>query len=373
MYSHKFIDAIAHVSEQQWQLLAGTNLFCSYAWLHALEQSQCVHTSTGWQPQHLLIYKNEELVAILPGYIKSHSYGEYVFDWSWADAYQRYGLNYYPKWLCGVPFTPVAGKRILCRSFDADLNQYIYQTLIDSCRVYGWSGAHINFLTEQSASHKLFLHRLDVQFHWINNEYKDFSHYLSCLTSRRRKSIRKERQQAHNHGLSIQWLSAAQIDDEILTDFYHCYQATYIKRSGHQGYLNLAFFKLLLEHLPHTVRLCAAFKRHKLVAASLYLVDENTLYGRYWGALSEFQTLHFELCYYQGIEFAISHSLLRFDAGAQGEHKLIRGFAPFHTHSLHYLASPIFRDAVGDFVQREILHVQEYAQRCTALLPFKQE
>ncbi|WP_105166565.1 GNAT family N-acetyltransferase [Pseudoalteromonas sp. T1lg23B] len=373
MYSHKFVDSIAHVPIELWQSLAGDNLFCSYAWLHALEQSQSVNASTGWQPQHLLIYQEKQLVAILPGYIKSHSYGEYVFDWSWADAYQRYGLSYYPKWLCGVPFTPVTGKRILCQSLDTDLNHYIYQTLINSCHSYGWSGAHINFLTDESVPHQHFLHRKDVQFHWINRGYRDFAHYLTYLTSRRRKSINKERQQAHSHGLSIRWLSAEQIDEEVLTDFYRCYQATYMKRSGHQGYLNLSFFRLLLLHLPHAVRLCAAFEQQKLVAASLYLVDASTLYGRYWGALDEFQTLHFELCYYQGIEFAISHTLTKFDAGAQGEHKLIRGFAPVVTHSLHFLANPTFRDAIDDFIQREHHHVQQYTQRCMALLPFKQQ
>ncbi|MCF6437337.1 GNAT family N-acetyltransferase [Pseudoalteromonas sp. MMG021] len=373
MYNHKFIDSISCVPADQWQLLAGDNLFCSYAWLNALEQSQCVHPSTGWQPQHLLVYLDEALVAVIPGYIKSHSYGEYVFDWSWADAYQRYGLSYYPKWLCAVPFTPVAGKRILCQSLSTDLSQYIHQTLIESCRVYGWSGAHINFLTDQSEPHELFLQRQDVQFHWLNNDYVDFSHYLNSLTSRRRKSIRKERQQAKNHGLSIRWLSASQIDDEVLTSFYRCYQATYIKRSGHQGYLNLSFFKLLLQHLPQAVRLCAAFEQHKLVAASLYLIDANTLYGRYWGALEEFQTLHFELCYYQGIEFAISHTLAKFDAGAQGEHKLIRGFSPVNTYSRHYLVHPTFRDAIEDFIQRENHHIQQYKQRCITFLPFKQE
>ncbi|NOU53024.1 N-acetyltransferase [Pseudoalteromonas sp. JBTF-M23] len=373
MYTHKFVSSIDEVSPHDWQALCTDNLFCSYSWLSALEHSGCVSKDTGWKPHHLLIYQDAVLVAILPGYLKSHSYGEYVFDWSWAEAYQRYGLKYYPKWLCGVPFTPVTGQRILCKELTLALTEYILTTLKHGCQQTAWSGAHINFLTEQLTPNRNFMTRYGVQFHWQNNDYVDFADFLSALTSRRRKMIKKERQQAVNSGLHIRWLSAGEIDDVMLEHFYQCYQNTYIKRSGHQGYLNFTFFKLILSTLPESVRLCAAFEGPQLVAASLYLCDKHTLYGRYWGALEDYQTLHFELCYYQGIEYAIKHKLNNFDAGAQGEHKLTRGFKPVVTYSLHHIANPMFSAAISDFIQREHRHIEQYIEQCTLVLPFKQQ
>ncbi|MBD1582731.1 GNAT family N-acetyltransferase [Pseudoalteromonas sp. S16_S37] len=373
MYNHKFVTSIDEVSPLDWQSLCTNNLFCSYPWLSALEQSGCVSSKTGWQPHHLLIYQDTLLVAILPGYLKSHSYGEYVFDWTWAEAYQRHGLEYYPKWLCGVPFTPVTGQRILCKKPTPSLCDYIFKTLKRCCAQACWSGAHINFLTEQLSPSNDFVRRDGVQFHWHNNHYKDFVDFLSALTSRRRKMIKKERQQALKYGLSIRWLSADEIDDTVLAQFYQCYQNTYIKRSGHQGYLNFTFFQLVLRTLPQSVRLCVAFDERQLVAASLYLSDKHTLYGRYWGALEDYQALHFELCYYQGIEYAIKHQLYKFDAGAQGEHKLTRGFEPVTTYSLHHIANPMFSEAISDFIQRERRHIAQYKEQCALVLPFKQQ
>ncbi|CAH9065369.1 hypothetical protein PSECIP111854_03666 [Pseudoalteromonas sp. CIP111854] len=373
MFSHKFISSINAISLQTWQELAGDNLFCSYPWMHTLEESGCVNSETGWQPQHLLIYTEKVLVAILPGYLKSHSYGEYVFDWAWADAYQRYGLDYYPKWLCGVPFSPITGNRILCKALTEPLAEYIFQTLKHSCNINNWSGAHINFFTEHLPANDDFLSRQGVQFHWHNNSYLNFNDFLNTLTSRRRKMIKKERQQAQSNALTIKWLTADEIDTDTLVSFYQCYQATYLKRSGHQGYLNLAFFQQLLLALPKAVHLCCAFNAQQLVAASLYLCDKHTLYGRYWGALEDYQSLHFELCYYQGIEHAIEFEIEKFDAGAQGEHKLMRGFKPVTTHSIHHISNSMFRDAIADFLQREHMHIKQYKAQCLSVLPFKQQ
>lgn len=373
MFNHKFVNSIEDVSPHDWAQLCTDNLFCSYPWLKAFEQSQCVHSSCGWQPHHLLIYHTQQLIAILPGYLKGHSYGEYVFDWSWAEAYQRYGLNYYPKWLCGVPFTPVTGQRILCKNLTAELTEYICVTLKETCAAYSWSGAHINFFTDNISPSRDFITRHGVQFHWFNNKYKDFTDFLNALTSRRRKMIKKERQQAQRYKLTIRWLTADQIDNLVLARFFQCYQSTYIKRSGHQGYLNLTFFKEVLNTMPHIVRLCAAFDDQKLVAASFYLCDDHTLYGRYWGALEAYQSLHFELCYYQGIEYAIKYNLNKFDAGAQGEHKLTRGFQPVTTYSMHHIAHPVFGPAIADFIQREKVHIEQYKDQCAQVLPFKQQ
>ncbi|KZN40269.1 GNAT family N-acetyltransferase [Pseudoalteromonas luteoviolacea] len=381
-FEHQFVNAVSQVPKADWQQLAGTAIFTSYEWLDALEQSHSVGGHSGWQPHHLVIFEKHTAkpVAILPGYLKSHSYGEYVFDWAWAEAYERHNLAYYPKWLSAVPFTPVVGPRLLCQAPTDALLQYILTILNDSTSHHGWSGFHINFPyhKENWPTEKL-MERLGVQFHWHNRNYADFDTFLASMKARKRKMIKKERAQVHNSGLHIRWLQTEQITPEVIYQFYRCYCQTYRKRSGHNGYLTQQFFTLLFANLPNNTALCCAYQTDpnqdasSFIAASLYLIDEGTLYGRYWGALEESEHLHFELCYYQGIERAIEQGLQRFDAGAQGEHKLLRGFEPVYTRSFHTIAHPLFEQAIAEFIHTERAQLAQYYQQCQSLLPFKEQ
>lgn len=374
MFSHIFINTITGIEKAHWNELAQGELFCRYEWLAALEQSHCVCAETGWQPQHLIIYQQGKLVAIIPGYIKAHSYGEYVFDWAWAEAYQQHQVPYYPKWLSGIPFTPVTGKRILTYDLTAELSSYIQEVLKEAMHQYKWSSTHINFLNQADAFKHSMLIRHSVQFHWHNKQFHHFDDYLNAMTARKRKMIKKERKQISAQPIQIQWLSGDQITKQHMLDFFKCYQQTYLKRSGHHGYLNLAFFDTIKTTLSNAIHLCVAFKDDTLIAASLYFSNDETLYGRYWGSLTdEHQYLHFELCYYQGIEYAISQKLKRFDAGAQGEHKLARGFEPILTYSAHQIDHPQFSFAIKDFIAREREHIAHYAQQCRQQLPFKNQ
>ncbi|WP_239033021.1 GNAT family N-acetyltransferase [Pseudoalteromonas luteoviolacea] len=379
-YRHQFVTSISAVEQSHWQRLASDSLFTSYAWLSALELSGSVRRETGWQPYHLVIYQQDAAhpVAILPGYIKSHSYGEYVFDWAWAEAYERHNLDYYPKWLSGVPFTPVVGARLLCETPTETLYQFIQSVLDDEAAQQAWSGWHVNFPRQEEAwSSAPLLERHGVQFHWHNQDYADFDAFLATMKARKRKMINKERDKVKSSELSIVWLDASHIDKNMIDLFYQCYCQTYRKRSGHNGYLTRAFFELLFNAIPEQVKLCCAYRKHdqsntqELIAASLYLQDKDTLYGRYWGALENSEHLHFELCYYQGIDYAITHKLARFDAGAQGEHKLLRGFEPVFTRSYHTICHPLFSQAIGDFINTERSQITHYARQCTTLLPFK--
>lgn len=373
-YQHDFVDSISNISEQVWDSLTSDHVFTSYAWLSALEKSGCVNKQTGWQPQHLVIKQHNHIIAILPGYIKTHSYGEYVFDWAFAEAYERYGLEYYPKWLCGVPFTPVQGPRLLCKHITPELIVYIEAALLELSEK-GFSGIHLNFLSEHSHfANTALIPRRNVQFHWQNKGYQNFSDFLSALNARKRKMVSKERLKVQQQNLTIRWFSGDEINDALLDAFYLSYRLTYLKRSGHNGYLNRKFFALMIKSLPHAVRLCCAFKSDDIVATSLYFVSGNTLYGRYWGAIeSQYDSLHFELCYYQGIELAIKEGLNNFDAGAQGEHKLARGFEPVWRHSYHSLFRPEFKIALQDYCERETQALQQYFTECEAKLPFKHE
>ncbi|TMP23108.1 N-acetyltransferase [Pseudoalteromonas rubra] len=375
MYQHRFITQLSTLSAAERTALSGQSPFSSVAWLDALEHSGCVGEQTGWLPYHLLVYQDTQLIALLPGYIKLHSYGEYVFDWAWAEAYERHQLPYYPKWICAIPFTPVVGSRILSSNPIPDaLYDYATAALHREAKQHSWSGWHINFPTQLAGwQRQNLMERHGVQFHWKNHDYSDFNDFLGAMTSRKRKSINKERKAIQDQALTIRWYQGDEITEEIRQAFYLCYATTYLKRSGHQGYLNDTFFQRICETMAAQVAIVCAFQQDKVVAASLYLHDEHTLYGRYWGALQSHNHLHFELCYYQGIEYAIRHKLRRFDAGAQGEHKLARGFEPVITHSYHHISQPDFALAIDDYLARERLHMTEYRNQCASLLPFKNQ
>lgn len=360
-------------------LFNSENPFVKHAYLLALEQSRCVTAATGWQPQHLLMMQDRRAVAAMPLYSKTHSYGEFVFDWGWAEAYQQHGLGYYPKLLTAIPFTPVSGPRIGVAD-GMDINTVVAGFRNEIQRMILTSGAsswHLLFadhaLREAFAAdegHSL-MQREAVQFHWFNKGYQTFDDFLQSFRSARRKNLKRERRKVAEQGITVHRRIGEQIDDEEWQAFFQCYQDTYIKRSGHAGYLNESFFTLLRENLADQLMLVVARDSKGVVAASLFLFDSNTLYGRYWGCLEDISCLHFEACFYQGIEFCIERGLSRFDPGTQGEHKLIRGFEPIKSASYHWIADTRFRAAIEDFVKREKDGTDQYQQDAETMLPFK--
>ena len=273
-FHYKIFTDITQIGQKNWNLCFKNKCFTNYAFVSSLEQTNCVNRNTGWQPFHIAIYDHTQLVALLPGYIKSHSYGEYVFDWAWAEAYERYNLDYYPKWICAVPFTPVAEQRLGIKQSSSALFEFIKGTLISLSDDNNWSGWHINFCLKEELSglkDSQVLARRGVQFSWHNRGFSNFNDYLNCLTARKRKSIKKERIKALANIDMVKVLQGEQISLEIITQFYHFYCATYFKRSGHQGYLNLEFFVEILEKMREKMVLIGAYKEEKLVAASLFL------------------------------------------------------------------------------------------------------
>lgn len=378
-YNFKFISNIEEIENSQWDKLAkSAGPFLQYTFLHALEKSKSVCLETGWQPQHLIIYQEKELIGILPLYIKTHSYGEYVFDFAWANTFKQYGLNYYPKLVSAIPFTPVTGSRLLLKD-DIDRNtviQRICSTIQQKIKSSGLSSMHWLFV-DQAFSAELAkrkqLSRRSVQFQWFNKNYQDFNDYLSHFNSRKRKNVNNERAKVAEAGITTMRLSGEYINQDALDLFYRCYQQTYIKRSGHEGYLNQEFFTQLLNTMPHNLLLVIAYQADEPVASALFIFDEKQLCGRYWGTLVNVSGLHFECCYYQGIEFCIERDIASFNPGTQGEHKLLRGFEPIYCYSNHWLNELAFHDAVERFLEQEAPHIDMYRSNAEALLPFKKE
>jgi predicted N-acyltransferase len=337
----------------------------------SLEESGSVRPENGWQPDHLLWRENGTVRAALPGYRKRHSRGEYVFDHAWAEACQRAGIPYYPKWLGAIPFSPVTGARLLG---DEEAAIKLLSALPDALLQQGLSGAHINFTTpvanqliEQQPD---WLSRFGIQYHWHNKGYRDFQDFLDTLMSRKRKQLRKEREQVMSSGFAFTWYRGDELREDQWDFVYTCYANTYAVR-GQRPYLTRHFFSLLAERMPHSIRVVISTLQGQPAAMAFCLVDGNTLYGRYWGCLAEFDRLHFETCFYQGMDFAIGEGLQRFDAGAQGEHKLVRGFEPHITQSWHYLCHPGLRDAVADFLEQERAGVRAWAMEARDALPYR--
>ena len=368
------LDRLADCPAAQWDaLVPAQQPFLSYAFLSALEESGSLGPRSGWRPQHLTWQENGKIIAAIPGYRKRHSYGEYVFDQGWADACQRSGIAYYPKWLGAVPFSPVTGARLLG---DEPAAVSLLQALPDYLQENGLTGAHINFTDERAnrliGAEPVWQHRQGLQYHWQNRGYRDFQDYLNALTSRKRKQFRKEREQVAAQGIDFVWLEGAQVTEAQWDFVYACYSNTYHIR-GQSPYLTRAFFSLLAERMPEAIRVVFAQQHGRDVAMAFSLISGDTFYGRYWGCLAEFDRLHFETCFYQGMEYAIASGLKRFDAGAQGEHKLLRGFEPVITDSWHYLRHPGLRDAVEDFLVEERAGVQRWADEAREVLPYRQD
>lgn len=375
----RFLRSINDVDAASWNSLAGvTYPFCRHEFLLAMEQSGSATTENGWQPQHLLLMDGESLLAAMPLYLKYHSYGEYVFDWSWAGAYERNGKEYYPKLLSAIPYTPATGPRLLTApGVDIDAVCAQLGTLLQQlCKQNELSSAHI-LLSSKTQTEQLqgqiLKARASVQYHWFNDGYDSFDDFLSSFTSRKRKSLRKERQRVAEQDITLKRVQGKDITAEMWEDFYLFYQMTYSKRSGHGGYLNKAFFEQLSAEMPEQVMLVLAQHAQRNVAGALFFIGGSTLYGRYWGCREEFEMLHFEACYYQGIDFCIEQGLEHFDPGAQGEHKIQRGFIPVNTHSLHYIENTDFREAIERFLLEEHAHLKQYREEACEALPFNSD
>ena len=366
---------LAEIEPARWDALLGDDPqpFVRHAFLSSLEDSGSVGGRTGWRAQHQLLESVAgEAVAALPLYRKTHSNGEYVFDWAWADACHRAGIEYYPKLLCAVPFSPVTGARLLG---DREAAGQLLDELSEALVEQGYSGLHVNFTQPDADAvfrgREGWLERIGCQFHWHNRGYRDFQDFLDSLTSRKRKQLRKEREQVMGQGIAFEWREGHQLSETEWDFVYACYANTYHVR-GQAPYLTRDFFSLLAERMPASIRVVLAEQNGRPVAMAFSLIGGDGLYGRYWGCLDAFDRLHFETCFYQGIEQAIAAGLSRFDAGAQGEHKLIRGFEPVITRSWHYLAHPGLRAAVGDFLAQERLGVLRYAEAAREALPYRQ-
>jgi len=362
-----------------WNRLAGHAYpFLRHEFLLALEQSGSVSGQTGWVPAHLLVLDEDELVAFMPLYLKQHSWGEYVFDHQWAQAYQQHELDYYPKWLTAIPLTPCQGARIVSKAEGIDQLE-VTHTLLTFIKQLseqrGISSWHCLFpaLQQVELLRSLGLSiREGVQFHWFNKGYRDFNDFLQTLSASKRKMIKRERRRVSEQGVRLLRIAGPDVSDLQWQVFFQLYTMTYLKR-GSQPYLNLAFFKQIAATMGEQLLLVLAVKDDNTIAAALSFVGADTLYGRYWGCYEDYNSLHFEACYYQGLDYCIEHGLKRFDSGAQGEHKIARGFEPITTYSAHWLKDVRFAKAIEQFLAEEQKAVQLYKQDAASYLPFKQE
>jgi hypothetical protein len=384
--SARVVDGVARIPAAAWDACAAgetcngqgpENPFVSHAFLDALEQSGSVGRKAGWLPQHLVIEDSaSNVLATAPLYVKSHSQGEYVFDHGWAEAYARAGGRYYPKLQVAAPFTPVPGPRLLVRAgpHQAEARAALVSALISAVETSGLSSLHVTFasradsdLLEQAG----FLTRIGVQYHWANNGYGSFDDFLAALNSRKRKAIRKERAAVADHGLAIRACEGAELTARHWDSFFAFYMDTGSRKWG-RPYLNRDFFARIAESLRDRIVLVLAEKDGELVAGALNLKGPQALYGRNWGCLEDYRFLHFELCYYRAIDYAIQHRLPRVEAGAQGEHKIQRGYLPAETYSSHWIDDPRLRAAISDFLKRERTYVAQEKVALDEMSPYRQ-
>lgn len=374
----RFIDDIHLISADAWHTLVGTDYpFLRHEFLAALEASHSVGGQSGWQPMHLVVESDDgRLLAAMPLYLKSHSYGEYVFDWSWAEAYQNHGLDYYPKLLAAIPFTPATGQRLVKATDCSDeVTAVVAKALRDKAQQLGASGWHVLFLEKEELAQWVSTRadmRLGCQFHWHNEGYRDFDGFLAAMNSKKRRTLRKERNSLITQGIEFKRLTGEAITPVIWQRFQAFYQLTNLKYNRHHGYLTPEFFERIYLTMRDSLLLVVAFEGDEAIAGALNFIGRDTLYGRYWGCIREIEFLHFETCYYQGIDYCIENGIQRFDSGAQGEHKVPRGFRPTLTYSVHYLAHSGFKDAVKRFLVEESVAIQRYRDEMAKALPFRQ-
>jgi len=352
------------------------NPFISHDFLSALEQSGSVRSRTGWQPMHLLAEDSGgTLLGAVPCYAKSHSQGEYVFDHGWADAYERAGGNYYPKLQVSVPFTPATGRRLLVRPGpEADaVRAALADALADICQRSNASSVHVTFMPKDEwdlLGARGYLQRTHRQFHWENAGYESFDAFLAALASRKRKTIRRERAHALENGISVHWLTGSDLTESVWDAFFDFYMETGSRKWG-RPYLTRAFYSIVGETMRDRILLVMAKRNGRWIAGALNFIGSDTLFGRHWGATEHHPFLHFELCYYQAIDYAIRHKLARVEAGAQGQHKITRGYLPTTTYSAHYIVDPALRRAVADFLKHERMHIAAEVEELAEAAPFR--
>ena len=354
------------------------NPFVSHEFLSSLEESGSVGARTGWQPRHLLAEDpNGMLLGAAPCYVKSHSRGEYVFDHGWAEAFERAGGDYYPKLQIAVPFTPVTGPRLFAAPGPlADpVRAALADALVEITRASDLSSAHVTFLTEQewrSLGKRGFLQRTDQQFHWENVDYTNFDDFLNRLASRKRKTIKRERKEALSAGIEVCWLTGSDLTEAVWDAFFAFYMETGSRKWG-RPYLTRDFFSVVGQKMSDRILLVMARRAGRWIAGAINFIGADTLFGRNWGAVEHHPFLHFELCYYQAIDYAIAKGLKRVEAGAQGEHKLARGYLPHMTYSAHFIANPGLHRAVADYLLRERAYVQAASRELAAATPFRKD
>lgn len=380
--SLRIADNIADINPADWDACANPagkkacNPFISHAFLLALEASGCATKETGWQPCHLLVESDQNQIrGVAPAYLKSHSRGEYVFDQGWADALYLAGEHYYPKLQLAVPFTPVTGRRLLAHpdAQSATIEKQLLQGCITVCKQLAASSVHITFMPKsqwQSAHQQGYLQRVDQQYHWLNDNYRCFEDFLDELSAKKRKNLKRERREALQNDIQIEWITGAEIKEAHWDAFYPFYLDTGSRKWG-VSYLNRTFFSLIGEAMSKQLVLMLCRRGGHYIAGALHVIGGDTLYGRYWGCIEDHRFLHFETCYYQAIDFAIAHSLQRVEAGAQGRHKLIRGYLPCPTFSAHWIAHPGLHQAVAQFLNREIHYVEEDIRHTASHTPYK--
>jgi predicted N-acyltransferase len=376
----RVLPAIGDIAATAWDGCAGTgiaaNPFTRHAFLAALEVSKSATARTGWQPQHLVAEtSNGRVIGVAPCYLKSHSRGEYVFDRGWAEAYERAGGSYYPKLQVSVPFTPATGRRLMA-AHDADpatAQAALAQGLIELCKLREASSVHVTFMTQaewRALGERGFLLRNDQQFHWQNAGFASFEEFLAALSSRKRKAIRRERREALAHGIEVEWLTGTGLTEAAWDAFFAFYTDTGSRKWG-RPYLTREFFSRIGETMADATVLIMAKRGGRAIAGAINFVGSDTLFGRHWGAVEHHPFLHFEICYYQAIEYAIAHRIARVEAGAQGEHKLARGYLPSTTYSAHYIADRAFRRAIDDYLGRERAYVEAAGRELAEASPFR--
>ncbi len=364
----EIIDNVSQISPTEWDMLTDNEIFGSHAFLNALEVSKSVGEGTGWQSAHLVAYDNKDIVGVMPLWVKSHSYGEYVFDHAFADAYERSGLDYYPKLLAAAPFTPVNGKRIFAKN--DKIRDELLEASLNIAKQNGFSSMHVNFATD--TPNENWLERHNIQYHFYNREYETFDDLLNALSSSKRKNIRKERAQVAATDLNIKTKIGVDITQTDWDCFWECYQDTGARKWG-TPYLTRRFFDEISSTMAKKIVMFVAYEDEKPIACALNFREENRLIGRYWGCLAEYKFLHLELCYYQAIDFAILHKIPLIEAGAQGEHKIARGYEPVITKSYHSFIHPEFHKVIDRFIRQERSGIAAYLEDARAHLPYKKE
>jgi uncharacterized protein len=369
---------LQHARESDFTSENNYNPFISHAFLHALECSDSVRARVGWQPMHLLASDADgTLVGAVPCYVKSHSRGEYVFDHGWAEAYERAGGSYYPKLQVSVPFTPATGRRLLVRPGpqSEDVRTALADALIEICRGCKASSVHVTFPIEaewQLLGSRGYLKRMHQQFHWENAGYDSFDAFLGVLSSRKRKTIRRERADALGPGISVHWLKGSDLTESVWDAFFEFYMETGSRKWG-RPYLTRSFYSLVGAKMRDRILLVMARRNSRWIAGAINFIGGETLFGRHWGAIEYHPFLHFELCYYQAIQYAIEHKLSRVEAGAQGEHKIARGYMPTTTYSAHYIFDPGLRRAIDDYLRQERAYVTAAGEELVQAAPFRKE